>query len=186
MLNESSVEDGLTLAILAGGKGFRLGGAAKGLLLYEGVPLIARALVLGELAQESIIVSSDPAYDRFGLRRVEDVESGRGAPGGVVTALLACRTPWALVVACDMPFVTLDAVRMLLAAGKEDVICFTRDGENEPLLAIYRASLGARWRPQLASNPSLRGLLATVGVRALAPQDPHTLDSINTAEQLAT
>lgn len=176
----------LTLAILAGGAGTRLGGRAKGLLLAEGVPFIERVLKLSPLCSDALIVSSDSAYDGFGVRRVEDVEPGRGAPGGVVTALLSARTPWVLVVACDMPFVTIDAGQQLVdAAGEEDVTCFLRDGALEPLLAIYRAALGNAWRARLGDNPSLRSLLIEQSLRTLTPHHASSLDSINTPEQLA-
>jgi molybdopterin-guanine dinucleotide biosynthesis protein A len=175
----------VTLAVLAGGQGTRLGGAAKGLLLHEGKPFLEHVLGLLPLATEGLIVSADPAYDRFGLRRVEDIEPGRGAPGGVVTALLSSTTRHTLIVACDMPFVTVAAARQLLeAAGREEVTCFVRGGELEPMLAVYSVGLGVRWRPRLATNPSLRTLLAEVKPRAIAPQDPRALDSINTVEQL--
>src|SRR4051812_15758133 len=108
-MNGTLAKSELTLAILAGGAGKRLGGKAKGLLTADGVTYLERVLQLGQLCSEAMIVSSDPDYDRFGVRRVEDVEPDRGAPGGVVTALLSSRTPWVLVVACDMPFVTLGA-----------------------------------------------------------------------------
>lgn len=177
----------LTLAILAGGKGTRLGGRAKGLLTAEGTPFLERLLGLGARCAEAMIVSSDPGYDRFGVRRVEDVEPGRGAPGGVTTALLLARTPWVLVVACDMPFVTLEAVGPLIAAaGQTDVTCFLRDGALEPLLAVYRAALGPQWRARLGENQSLRSLLAGQTLRTLEPAQPRSLDSINTPEQLAT
>jgi molybdopterin-guanine dinucleotide biosynthesis protein A len=186
MRPQTIAKSDLTLAILAGGGGKRLGGKAKGLLTAGGVPFIQRVLALQSLCAEAIIVSADPAYDRFGVRRVEDVEPGRGAPGGVVTALLSVRTPWVLVAACDMPFVTLDAARALIAAaGDEDITCFVRDGALEPLLGVYRSSLGAAWRARLGENPALRALLNERSLRTLDPADASSLDSINTPEQLA-
>jgi molybdopterin-guanine dinucleotide biosynthesis protein A len=176
----------VTLAVLAGGKGERLGGVAKGLLSIGGRPFLEPILELGRLCAESILVAAEPAYDRFGVRRVEDVEPGRGAPGGVVTALLAARTPWVLIVACDMPYVTVDCAGAILdAAGDHDVTCYRRGGRLEPMLAVYRASLGAQWRAGLAGNTSLQALIVGVRFQALAPADPHALDSINTAAQLA-
>lgn len=176
----------LTLAILAGGAGARLGGRAKGLLTSEGVPFIEHVLKLGALCAHAMIVSADPAYDRFGVRRVEDVAAGHGAPGGVVTALVWAPTPWVLVVGCDMPFVTVEAAQALLAvAGEDDVTLFAREGALEPLLGIYRASLGQRWRARLVEHPSLRMLLAQATLRTVEPANPRWLDSINTPEQLA-
>ncbi len=177
----------LTLAILAGGAGKRLGGRAKGLLTANGVPFVERVLKLGLLCRDALIVSSDPAYDRFGVRRIEDVEPGRGAPGGLVTALLCARTPWVLVAACDMPFVTIAAAEQLIAAAHdEDVTCFMRGAAVEPLLAVYRAALGVEWRPLLVGNPSLRALVSGRQLRTLEVSDAAVLDSINTVEQLAT
>jgi molybdopterin-guanine dinucleotide biosynthesis protein A len=175
-----------TIAILAGGKGTRLGGVAKGLLVREGRTVIERLLELGPLGAQTLIVSGDPAYDRFGVARVEDVERGRGAPGGLVTALLAAKTEWVLVVACDMPFISLDAARAVIAGADDcDVCCYQRAGELEPMLAVYRSALGPLWRGRLSTNPSLRSLLKTVRVRALEPSDPRVLDSLNTPADLA-
>jgi molybdenum cofactor guanylyltransferase len=176
----------LTLAILAGGTGKRLGGAAKGLLTLGGRTFFARVLELGALCSNDIVVSSDPAYDRFGVHRIEDVEPGHGAPGGVTSALLAAPTPWVLVVACDMPFVTLELAQLLIdAAGEADVTCFLRAGEIEPLFGVYRSSLGESWRSRLGENPRMRSLVLGQSVRTLEPADPAALDSINTPEQLA-
>ncbi len=175
-----------TLAILAGGSGTRLGGKAKGLLVHDGRAFVDRLLALRPLCDGAVIVSSDSAYDAFGLPRIPDVVPGKGAPGGLVTALLAASTPWVLAVACDMPFLTPAAIAPLFAAaGDTDVTCFTRDGQPEPLCAVYRAALGVPWRERLTANPSLRALIAGVSVRALAPADPRVLDSINTPDDLA-
>lgn len=176
-----------TLAILAGGSGSRLGGRAKGLLTRDAVPYVERLLGLQALCDDAFIVSADPAYDRFGVRRVEDVEPGRGAPGGVVTALLTATTPRVLVVACDMPFVTQATAATVIAAATDgdDVTCFVRDGRPEPLLAVYRASLGPAWRARLPDNPSLRTLFEGCAVRTLVPADPASLASINTPGDLA-
>jgi molybdopterin-guanine dinucleotide biosynthesis protein A len=176
----------LTLAILAGGKGERLGGVAKGLLVHQGLTFIEHLLSLETLCREALIVSGDPSYDRFGARRVEDLDPGHGAPGGVVTALLCARTPQVLVVACDMPFVTREAARKLIAAvGPADVTCHARAGQLEPMLAVYRASLGPRWRARLPEHPSLRALIAAQTVSILTADDDRVLDSINTHDQLA-
>ncbi len=175
----------LTLAILAGGKGTRLGGVPKGLLVHQGRAFVERLLDLKGLAHEALIISGDERYDLFGVRRVEDVEPGRGAPGGVVTALLHASTPWVVVVACDMPFIDHQTVEALLQAdGDHEVCCYRRHGELEPLLALYRASLGAAWRPKLGANPSLRSLLKSVKVKAIESADPRALDGINTPAEL--
>jgi molybdopterin-guanine dinucleotide biosynthesis protein A len=145
---------------------------------------VARLLALRAGCAEALIVSADSAYDRFGARRVSDVEPGRGAPGGVVTALLEAATPWVLVVACDMAGVTEAAVAPLRAEADAEVRCYQLGGRLEPLLAIYAASLGPRWRPRLADDPSLQELVRQARHLALEPASPRFLESVNTPDDL--
>jgi molybdopterin-guanine dinucleotide biosynthesis protein A len=153
----------LTLAILAGGRGTRLGGRDKGQLRCEGRTLLERLHELGALCRETLLVT-------------EDVVPGKGAPGGVVTALLQAKTPHVLIVCCDMPRVTVDAVRPLIAAGGP--ACFG----DEPFPGIYPAALGPVWRDRLAANPSMRELLASAPFARLPLSDPDVVRSVNTVE----
>jgi molybdopterin-guanine dinucleotide biosynthesis protein A len=177
----------VTLAIVAGGRALRLGGAVKGLLVVGGERCIDRVARLAPLAHEVVLNVNDAAqFPELAFRRVADVEPGRGAPGGVVSCLLAAATPWVLVVAADMPFLTAEGVRPLLVASDgADVVAFERDGRLEPLCALYRASLGAPWRARLPQNPSLQDLMASVRCTAVAAPSPHLLDSLNTPQDLA-
>jgi molybdopterin-guanine dinucleotide biosynthesis protein A len=185
----------VTLAVIAGGRGERLGGVAKGLLEVEGRPVLARLLELGGRLGDTLLVTNDPTpYERFPVRTVEDVVRGRGAPGGVHAALVGARTEWVLAVACDMPFVKEEAVRVLLEErGPEvDAVCFTVGGRVEPLLALYRRALAASWGERLKEEePSLRHLLAGVRAKLLPESALRAVDealrsvaSMNTPEDL--
>ncbi|MCY1030008.1 molybdenum cofactor guanylyltransferase [Corallococcus sp. BB11-1] len=184
----------VTLAILAGGQGTRLGGVAKGLLTVDGRTVLERLLGLGSSFGDVLLVTNAPApYARFGPRIVADAVEGRGAPGGVHAALGAARTPWVFAVACDMPFVTGAAARVVLEARARDVdaVCFEREGRWEPLLAVYRAALVARWGEALAENPSLRQVLSRFRTRTLPESALRAVDSharalvnVNTPEDL--
>ncbi len=185
----------VTLAILAGGRARRLNGIAKGLLLRDGQPLLGHLLALGPRFAETFLVTSDPKpYQRFGVRSVSDVVPNRGAPGGVHAALVHARTPWVLVVAADMPFVTAEVVELLLAGRTDavDAIGFEANGRLEPLLACYRAQLAPAWGAALDKNPSFPELWQTVRTRLLPQQalqrvDPHcrAVLSVNTPEEAA-
>ncbi|WP_375755563.1 molybdenum cofactor guanylyltransferase [Corallococcus exercitus] len=185
----------VTLAILAGGQGTRLGGVAKGLLSVEGLTTLERLRAFGSHFGDVLLVANVPEpYERFGLRTVKDTVHGKGAPGGVHAALGAARTPWVFVVACDMPFVTEAAARVVLDARADDVdaVCFERDGRWEPLFAAYRADLVTRWGEALAEDPSMRRVLMrfrtrTLPVDALRAVDPElrALANVNTPEDLA-
>ena len=50
MIGRMLTREDLTLAVLAGGKGTRLGGVAKGLLIHDGASFISYPLALGALA----------------------------------------------------------------------------------------------------------------------------------------
>ena len=185
----------VTLGIIAGGRGERLGGVAKGLLEVEGRPVLARLLDLGGRFGDVLLVTNDPKpYADFPVRTVEDVVRGRGAPGGVHAALVGARTEWVLAVACDMPFVTEEAVRTLLEERSPvvDAVCFTVGGRVEPLLAAYRSALGAPWGERLkAEEPSLRSLLSSCRAKLLPESALRAVDaelravtSVNTPEDL--
>jgi molybdopterin-guanine dinucleotide biosynthesis protein A len=186
----------VTLAIIAGGRGSRLSGVAKGLLAVEGRTVLERLLSLTPLFADVLLVANVPEpYARFGVRTVADAINGKGAPGGVHAALGAARTPWVFAVACDMPFVSPEAVRALLDARAEEVdaVCFEVAGRLEPLLAVYRAALVTPWGEALAEDPSLRRLLARFRSRllpesALREVDPElrALVNVNTPEDVAS
>ncbi|WIG94005.1 molybdenum cofactor guanylyltransferase [Myxococcus sp. SDU36] len=185
----------VTLAILAGGQGRRLSGVPKGLLEVEGRTVLERLLALAPCFEDVLLVANVPGpYARFGLRTVADVVSGKGAPGGVHAALGAARTPWVVAVACDMPFITTEVLRVLLGARDDgvDAVCFEVGGRLEPLLAVYRSALVPAWGEALAADPSMRELLSGVRTRLLSEDTLRAVDAslrslanVNTPEDLA-
>ncbi|NMO13988.1 molybdenum cofactor guanylyltransferase [Pyxidicoccus fallax] len=185
----------VTLAIIAGGEGRRLSGVPKGLLSVEGRTVVERLLSLAPCFGDVLLVANVPEpYARFGVRTVADVVRGKGAPGGVHAALVAARTRWVVAVACDMPFVGLEALRVLLGARADDVdaVGFEVAGRLEPLLAVYRAELAEAWGRSLGEDPSLRQLLSRFRARLLPEGmlravDPElrSLVNVNTPEDLA-
>ena len=100
--------DSIAGFILTGGQSRRMGTDKSGLML-EGQSFIER--IAGELsvATTSVtIVGTYPAgtRSRIDLPTVSDIYPEWGALGGVHAALSACSAVWALIVACDFPFVT--------------------------------------------------------------------------------
>jgi len=191
------VSFGVTLAIVAGGGATRLGGVCKPLLRVGGRTVLQRLLGLRTLADEVLLASADPRIpDDLGLRRVPDLFPGRGAPGGVHSALAHARSPWVLAVAGDMPFLDGRAVLPLLEARRDDVdaVAYTVGGRLEPLAALYRSALAPRWAAALGSDePSfrrlwdgLRGLTLPEAVLREATGDTRAVLSLNSVEDMAT
>ena len=190
------VSFGVSLAIVAGGGATRLGGVCKPLLRVRGRTVLDRLLALRTLADEVLLVSADARIPDAGLRRVEDLLPGRGAPGGVHAALAQARAPWVLAVAGDMPFLDGRAVLPLLEARAEDVdaVAYTVDGRLEPLAALYRSALAPRWAELLARGGAsfrvlwegLRGVTLPGSVLQEVSGDARAVLSLNRPEDVAT
>lgn len=172
-----------SVAIIAGGQGRRLGGVTKALLEVKGRTVLSRLEALAA-GRPVVIVTQTP--DAFpGHLCVPDVVAGKGAPGGVVTALLSVTTEWVLVVGSDMPFLEALHVEGLVRAAEptDEVVVATREEQLEPLFGLYRRSLGPRWQARLDADPSLRALITESRWRGV-PLDPSALDSLNTPDDL--
>jgi molybdopterin-guanine dinucleotide biosynthesis protein A len=129
----------MTGAVLAGGESRRMG-RDKAFLEVGGQRIIDRTLaVLGRLFTKLLIVTNSPAdYAYLGVRMVCDLLPGRGALGGLYTALFFCTTPRAFVVACDMPLLKAEVIGHLVAQpGKWDVVVPQMGDHVEPLHAVY-------------------------------------------------
>ncbi len=100
--------------ILAGGKSRRMG-RDKSQLTLHGETLIARAArKLSALTDDLILVTNTPEqFEGLSVRLTGDVILGGGALSGIYAGLTTARHEWALVVACDMPFLNLDLLRYM-------------------------------------------------------------------------
>jgi molybdopterin-guanine dinucleotide biosynthesis protein A len=174
--------------ILAGGASSRMG-ADKAALALGGETLVARASrALAGVAARVSVVSSRAGHDRFGLPVVPDVHAGAGALGGLHAALGACRAPWALVVSCDLPFVTPELFARLASFADDalDAVAPVQpDGRPQPLCALYaaRACLAASGRLLEEGERRPRVLLRQVRTRWVSPDE---LSDLTRAEHFFT
>ena len=95
----------LTVVIQAGGQSSRMG-EDKALKPFLGRPLIQRVIEsLTPISDEMIVTTNRPAeYGFLNLRLIPDLKPGRGALGGLYTAIASASHPFVAVAACDMPF----------------------------------------------------------------------------------
>jgi molybdopterin-guanine dinucleotide biosynthesis protein A len=126
--------------VLAGGKSQRMG-ADKAFLEVGGIPTVQRVLDVLELLSDDLIIvtNSRKRYEGLPGRLVSDVYRGKGALGGIYSGLLAARHGYAIVVACDMPFLNPRLLRYLvgLAAGYDVVVPDLGDRRLETTHAVY-------------------------------------------------
>ncbi len=147
--------------------------------------------IVSGLCHEVLLVGGDPPDELPGLR-VEDPDGPACSLRGLVAGLAAAQAPRLLVVATDLPLLTLDLLLALVAWPEADVVVpQTLDGIH-PLCAIYRketvlpVALGRLERGAL----KLRDVLDAVdcsyfGPSELAVVDPSgtALTNVNTPEE---
>lgn len=185
-----------SVLILAGGASSRMG-QNKALAPFLGKPLIERVLAVArQLTDDILLVANDaPTYAHLGLPCIADQTPGLGPLMGLYSGLTVARYDLALLVACDMPFLSLDLIRRLidLAPGFDVVLPRTEDGLH-PLHALYRrstcipaiaAAVAAGQRRMIAFHPQVR--VREVHEDEVAAFDPtgFALMNVNTPEDLA-
>ena len=132
----------LTVVIQAGGKSLRMG-QDKGLINYIGTPLVVSVIRrIAGLADEILVTTNNPdAYKFLGLPLFRDPIPGRGALGGLYTALSAANHPYVAVLACDMPFINSGMLAYQVSqlnASEADAAVPQTDAGYEPFHAVYR------------------------------------------------
>jgi len=133
----------VTGVIQAGGRSTRMGGSPKALMTLGGRRLIERVLAaLSPVVDEVLVVTNTPAlYAFLGLPMVSDVLPDHGSLGGIYTGLRAATGEAALTVACDMPFLTPEVARLVVArAGEGDVVIPRVGAQFETMHALYAKS----------------------------------------------
>ena len=134
---------GVSGVVLAGGQSRRLG-RDKAVELLGGRPIIRRVLErVAGLTSENIVVVADQARgDALPLledtRVAMDVYPGMGSLGGIFSGLAAAENEWAMVTACDMPFLNSNLLGYLLSLREgADVVAPVVEGRPEPTHALY-------------------------------------------------
>jgi molybdopterin-guanine dinucleotide biosynthesis protein A len=188
----------LTVCIQAGGASSRMG-EDKALKTFLGRPLIQRVVErLSPIADELIVTTNRPEdYAFLNFPLVPDRRPGRGALGGLYTAIASASHPVVAVVACDMPFASpdlLEAASRLLIQEEADVVIPRSDEGYEPLHAVYRREtcLPAIEAAIDADQWKVVAWFPQVNVRVLTPEEikPHDRSglafwNVNTPEEFS-
>src|SRR4051794_3867329 len=174
-------------AVLAGGRGRRLGGSKPAVQL-AGRPLaFYAAAALAGVCDRVALVSKPHSElpDLPGVERWNEPEEPHHPLTGIVHALERAGGP-VLVCAADMPFVTTDALRTLLqgAGGAEaPAVVAVADGVLQPVLGLYAPAALDTLREAEADAPLTEAVEALDPARVALP--PALVCSIDTPEELA-
>lgn len=183
----------LTGVVLAGGPSRRMA-ADKAWLPVHGVPMIRRVVdALRACCVEVVVVAKDPAaYGGLGTRVVADGAPERAPLIGLCAGLGAASTPLVAIAACDLPFLSDDAMRLIArAAAGWDAAVPRVHGRRHPLHAVYAAAARPVLLEALAAGTRRLGdalgrlRVRTVTADELRAADPalRTLVNVNTPDE---
>ena len=116
-------------------------GRDKAFLEFEGEPLWRRQLgTLSRLSPVQLMLSGSPRTEWSDFEIVADAIPEAGPLAGVAAALQKCAMPLLVVLAVDLPRMTTDFLRSLLALCHDGQGAVPRAADGfEPLAAVYPA-----------------------------------------------
>lgn len=190
--------------MLAGGESSRFR-SNKALELLAGKPLISHVTErLSRVVDEILVVvgchESRVEYEAIlpsSVRVMNDEQEGKTPLIGIVTGLEAASSDYALVSACDIPFVNQEVIELLFqrASGADAAIPKWNQGHIEPLEAVYwtASTLKAARETLAPSGLPLREMIRKLAqvvyvsvedeIRKVNP-DLRTFFNVNTKEDM--
>jgi molybdopterin-guanine dinucleotide biosynthesis protein A len=192
----------ITIAILAGGKSSRFG-HDKALAPVGGIAMIHRVIAAAAAVTSNLLIVGRARPDDWpahspAQRFIPDLAEAHSGPvAGILAALNQAQGP-VITLACDMPLVTPQLLRELIAAHRahahppDATLAYTLDDSHilraEPLLSLYTPRIAEALERILSSGRrSIQPLLQFPGVHPWQiPADlvPATLN-INTPDEHA-
>tara|TARA_B100000959_G_scaffold18477_2_gene17856 strand:+ start:12603 stop:13181 length:579 start_codon:yes stop_codon:yes gene_type:complete len=123
----------ISVVILAGGRASRMGGIDKGLVEFDGLPLIAHVHEIAKGNVNHVLISANrntEQYSIYGKVIVDDLKDFQGPLAGISKALKVCSTDYLLVLPCDSPLVDAGLIDGLInkMGQKNADICVAHDG----------------------------------------------------------
>jgi molybdenum cofactor guanylyltransferase len=171
--------------VLAGGKSSRMGTDKAFLKIGEKTFLENAADVLKPACGKVHAVlneSQKTFFDKIpaGIPIIYDIYENLGALGGIHAALRECRAEFAIILACDMPYVTKESIEKLADIALVDpeadaFIPIQADCNIQPLCGIYRHTACLRHLEKFlndGNSPAVRTFLKSINTEYIAE---HTL-----------
>jgi molybdenum cofactor guanylyltransferase len=181
-----------SVLLLAGGRGQRMGGADKGLLDWQGRPLVAWLHELVRPLTDDLIISCNRNAERYAPyadRLIEDDDKDFPGPlAGIRAGLKVARHPWLLVLPCDVPRIDRELLLALLSQAGDQPVVVRQGGYLEPLFSLIPSALAPTlelaW--QAGERSPQRWLRSFAIATVDCPADDPRLANLNTPELLAS
>ncbi|MBY0576613.1 MAG: molybdenum cofactor guanylyltransferase [Gallionellaceae bacterium] len=155
-----------TAIVMAGGDSQRMGRDKANVMLGDKTLLQSVIATMRQLFPQVIVSVRQPRAG-IDLPQVCDEQPDGGPLAGLVASLRQITTPWAFMMACDMPFVVPEVVELLAGYRlRHQAVVPVVHGHPQPLAAFYAASCLVPLHASLAAQQkSLRGALQQLEVR---------------------
>lgn len=181
-------------AVLAGGRGRRLDHRTKPLVEVHGQTVLARQVAaLAPLGVTPRLIAPDPGpFAGLPYEVVTDLVSA-GALGALYTAVASSATPYVLVLAGDLPFVTTRFLEALVdRRARAEAVVPQPGGRWQPLCAVYHRGVAARLKTRIDGGQwRVTDALADLVVDAVTADDVSAFDdggqlllNVNTPDDL--
>lgn len=164
-------------------------GRDKARLPFRGRTLAEFVALTVESAAGTAVLVGDPSlYEEFGYPVIPDRFPGQGPLGGILTALHHTAADWNLVVACDMPGLSVEFLKRLFETAERSqpaaLVPAGPSGRPEPLCALYhRGALEALESAFHAGQRKVTAALAGIRTEILPVKEVSIFQNVNTPEE---
>jgi len=189
-------KNNITAVILAGGKGRRLEGQDKGLVIYKNKALIEHVIERIKPQVGSVIINANrnqATYESYGFTVIsDDMSDFQGPLAGFAGAMNFVSTQYILTLPCDGPLLPLNLVSKMLSklnakADNTNSIIVAHDGERvQSVYALIPVALLSSLQAFLKKDERKVGLWYNEQdvIHADFSDMPEAFFNINKKEQL--
>lgn len=138
----------ISAVILSGGRATRMGGVDKGLVNFQGKPLVQHVIERIQPQVDEVFINANrelPTYKSFAVPVFTDDQADFIGPlAGFYIGLLHAKHPYLLTIPCDSPLIPFDIANRLyqsLDALNADIAVAKSDGYAHPVISLCRTAL---------------------------------------------
>jgi molybdopterin-guanine dinucleotide biosynthesis protein A len=184
----------VTGVVLAGGLARRMNYQDKGLITYQGRPLVSYAIAELTVIADQVIISANrnlQQYQQFAVPVIADLTGSFDGPlAGLLTAMIYADADILVVMPCDSPLIRAEHLQKLLAVRAENNadVAVAFDGKRlHPVFLAIKTTLQQSLQDYLASGH--RKMDIWIGQQKMVKADfstePEIFININTMTDLS-
>ena len=132
----------ISFSILSGGQNSRIG-INKAFLNIKGTLIIDRLISIANVFAQRMIITNEPKlYEHLGLEVYTDVIPYKGPMSGIHSALINSKFDDTFVISCDMPFITLSTIQLIIEQhNKSDITVPVLDDKTFFVCGVYSKNI---------------------------------------------